>query len=112
MSENRQPISLCLACGARKAGPTEACASCRHQPRTKDELARHLLVAARELTEEEAESISAAIREGREIEFSQDSLLTMRAALDANKPDPHWLLLWVSVLGIPALALLAWWLLS
>jgi len=112
MAANTVPISICLACGGRKDDPVGTCGHCGHTPETKRDRAKHLLIRARELSESEAVAVSAGIAAGQELEFGADALLTMEAALAANKPDPHWLLLWCSVLGVPGIALLIWWLLN
>lgn len=111
MVEKLAPISLCLACGARKTDPLGACGSCGHTPADRRDRAKHMLVVARELSEAEADAATAGIAAGEELEFGEDALLTMEAALQADRPDPHWWLLWSSVLGVPALAFLVWWLL-
>ncbi len=106
------PISLCLACGSRKDAPLVACPDCKHLPTALDDRAMHLLVEARELTAEEAEALSEAIKAGVAPEFSQDSLLTMRAALEADRPDPHWALFYGLIVAVPLLAVVLWLLLG
>jgi hypothetical protein len=101
-------VSLCLACGARKPGPLVACLECNHLPSTLEDRIRHLLIEARELTLEEAAEVTAAIQDGQEVQFDEDSLLTMRAALGADRPDPHWALFYGLIVAVPLLAVVIW----
>lgn len=66
------------------------------------------MIEASALDASALDAIANRIRAGGELEFSRDSILTMTAALKADKPDPHWWLFYGLIVAIGAILTLVW----
>lgn|GEM_PF-5811609 len=101
--------ALCLYCGAVKDKPLDACSACSRAPELRREQAQHLLAATFNFTAAQFASAQELIRNGGELEFDPDAMMTAEGALKADKPDAHWLLFWF-VIVLPLVLLVMWFL--
>lgn len=82
--------AVCLLCGHIKNGAWVACPGCRHQPKTMEDRARHLIATGHYLKPDKLEAISREIKAGNLPQFLPEQVQAVIGEIERMDNVPEY----------------------
>ena len=74
-------VAVCLKCGDYKTGALTPCPSCRHDPKSLDEQAKHFMMTSHFRPEAELHAVARRVKAGEEVTFDPVQLEVIKAEI-------------------------------
>lgn len=108
--------AVCLLCGHIKTGAWVVCPGCRHQPKTLEDRARHLITTSHYLKPDKLEAIAQEIKAGNSPQFLPEQVQAVIGEIERMDKTPEYqnkrmlrkVIPFVILSGLVLLGLAAW----